>query len=53
MADRRAEDTPLAPRRTLGGPGRSASDDTADAAAEDSADVATDATIDGSAPEED
>ncbi len=28
MADRRAEDTPLAPRRTLGGPGRSASDDT-------------------------
>ena len=28
MADRRAEDTPLAPRRTLGGPGRSSSDDT-------------------------
>ena len=28
MADRGAEDTPLAPRRTLGGPGRSSSDDT-------------------------
>lgn len=27
MADRRADDTPLAPRRTLGGPGRSNTDD--------------------------